>query len=398
MTNNPTNTDLIKEKLELNGTKTNKKRWGWVVIILVLILSSAGYFFLVTNKSEKIKYITAEVQRKDLTITVSATGNLEPTNAVDVGIEVSGTVISVNADFNQHVNKGDVLVRLDTTKLESRVRNSQAALLVAKANLSERKIILDEAKNELERGKQMYKSTNGNYPSSKELDALKNDYDKAIANYNASSASVTQADAGLKSDENDLKKAIVTSPMDGIVLDRKIEVGQTVASSMQTPILFTLAQDLTKMQVILSVDEADIGQVTEGQKVLFSVDAYPAKKFNGVITQVRFNSIIVSGVVTYQTVVEVDNSQLLLRPGMTATAEIITQVIKDTLVVPNAALRFTPEGKTSNKQGKQVWILEKNIPKSVTITSGLSDGIVTQLSDNTLNSKMKVIVDIDKKK
>lgn len=189
------------------------------------------------------------------------------------------------------------------------------------------------------------------------------------------------------------------SPINGVVLDRKVEVGQSVVSSMQIPVLFTLAEDLSKMQVILSVDEADIGQVHEGQNVEFLVDAYPEQTFKGIITQVRFNSVIVGGVVTYSTVVEVDNSLLLLRPGMTASAEIITKVIENTFVVSNAVLRFSLKGQADDKlKGKQIWILQNNLPQNISVTSAQSDGIFTAVSGDNLKEGMQVIVNTQKEK
>lgn len=399
MTNNQVNSDDIKNKLGLENTETHRKKWVLYVIIILLLTAATAYVIVTNKKSEKVKYITHKLQMRDLVVTVSATGNIEPTNTVDVGIEVSGTIIKLYADFNQHVKKGDILARLDTTKLESRVKNSEASLLVAKANLSERKISVKDTKNELQRGRTTYKSTHGKYPSDKDLDALQNNYDRAIANYNASEAGVTQAYAQLKSDEDDLKKAVVRSPINGVVLDRKVEVGQSVVSSMQIPVLFTLAEDLSKMQVILSVDEADIGQVHEGQNVEFLVDAYPEQTFKGVITQVRFNSVIVGGVVTYSTVVEVDNSLLLLRPGMTASAEIITKVIENTFVVSNAVLRFSLKGQADDKlKGKQIWILQNNLPQNISVTSAQSDGIFTAVSGDNLKEGMQVIVNTQKEK
>lgn len=399
MTNNQVNSDDIKNKLGLENTETHRKKWVLYVIIILLLTAATAYFIVTNKKSEKVKYVTHMLQMRDLVVTVSATGNIEPTNTVDVGIEVSGTIIKLYADFNQHVKKGDILARLDTTKLESRVKNSEASLLVAKANLSERKISVKDTKNELQRGRTTYKSTHGKYPSDKDLDALQNNYDRAIANYNASEAGVTQAYAQLKSDEDDLKKAVVRSPINGVVLDRKVEVGQSVVSSMQIPVLFTLAEDLSKMQVILSVDEADIGQVHEGQNVEFLVDAYPEQTFKGIITQVRFNSVIVGGVVTYSTVVEVDNSLLLLRPGMTASAEIITKVIENTFVVSNAVLRFSLKGQADDKlKGKQIWILQNNLPQNISVTSAQSDGIFTAVSGDNLKEGMQVIVNTQKEK
>lgn len=398
MIDNKTQSDNIKETLEINGSKKSKKSWIWIVITLLLLMSGAWYYLVQSKKNEEVKYISDTIKKTDLVISVSATGNIEPTNTVDVGIEVSGTVLDVYADFNQHVKKGEILVRLDTTKLESKVVNARAALLVAKANLLERKVAVDDAKNELQRGTTMYNSTHKNYPSDKEMDALRNSYARAMANHKASSAAVTQADAQLRSAEDDFKKALVKSPIDGIVLNRKIEPGQSVVAAMSIPVLFTLAEDLSKMKVILGVDEADIGQVQEGQKVEFSVDAYPEKKFDGVITQVRFNSVILNGVVTYETVVEVNNKELILRPGMTASAEIITDVIKDTFVVPNAALRFSLQKADDNVSGEKIWILQNNIPKAVAMKHSKTNGILTAVSGDALSENMQVIINQEAKK
>jgi HlyD family secretion protein len=399
MKNNQTSVDDIKNKLGLDTQKSRKFSWLWYGVVLLLVVGVAAYFLFLNKSANNIKYITQNIEKKDLVVKVSATGNIEPTNTVDVGIEVSGTLAEVYADFNQYVKKGEILARIDTTKLESRVKNAEAGLLVAQANMNERKYALEDATNELARGKKTLESTNGKYPSDKEFDALKINYHKSIATYNAAKGGVIQAEAQLKSDEDDLKKAVVKSPINGIVLDRKIEVGQSVVSSMQIPVLFTLAEDLSKMQLLLSVDEADIGEVHEGQQVEFTVDAYPEHTFEGVIVQVRFNSVIVSGVVTYSTVVEVDNSLLLLRPGMTATAEIITKVVKDSFVVPNAALRFVLDEKSKQTtKGKQIWILQNNTPKSIRIDSNQTDGILTSVSGDALSEGMQVIVNTLKEK
>lgn len=400
MQNDHTSSEEIRNTLGIDKESKSYKKW-WVILTIIVLLAAASaiYFLVLNKKTDNVKYITSKVEKKDLVVKVSATGNIEPTNTVDVGIEVSGTITHLYADFNDKVKKGEVLARIDTTKLESRVKNSQAALLVAKANLTERKISVKDKKNELERGQKTYRSTKGKYPSDKELDALKNDYDRALAAYKASEASVNQANAQLKSDEDDLKKAVVRSPINGIVLDKKVEVGQSVASSLQVPVLFTLAEDLSKMQVVLSVDEADIGKVHEGQGVVFSVDAYPEREFKGSVVQVRYNSIIVSGVVTYSTVVNVDNSLMLLRPGMTANADIITRVIKDTLQVPNSALRFSLKDEDKKKKkGESVWVLQEGTPKKVRVKAAQSDGISTSVSSDELKVGMQVITNTQKEK
>lgn len=393
MSNDTLTGESIEKTLGLTPGKKKRSRLWYILPALLLVAGAAGWFFLSGSGNKKVSYETGKVSRQELVVTVSATGNLEPTNTVDVGIEVSGTISEVYADYNQRVKKGEVLARLDTTKLAAQVTNSRSALLVAKANLSESRVGLDDAKNELDRATKMYKSSGGNYPSDKEMDALRYAHNRAKAAYDAAVARVAQAEALLKSDEDNLKKAVVTSPFDGIVLDRKIEPGQTVAAALQTPVLFTLAEDLAKMEVVVSVDEADVGQVKEGQKVTFTVDAFPDKAFNGEIAQVRLNSVIVSGVVTYETVVVVDNSELLLRPGMTASAEIITRVIPDALVVPNAALRFVPRGEAAGTPGKGIWTMdEKGKPKQLEVEAGETDGIVTAVSGEGITEGMRVIL------
>ncbi len=379
------------------GKKKRSRRWLYIGLALLLIGGVTAYLTL-SKKEKPVAYDTAPVTKKDLTVTVSATGNLEPTNTVSVGIEVSGTISEVTVDYNQRIKKGDILARIDTTKLKAQVKNSEASLLVAQANLSESRVARDNAKTELERGQKMYDTTKGNYPSEKEMAALRNTHSQAVAAYDAAKARVAQAEAQLQSDQDNLKKAVVIAPFDGIVLDRKIDPGQTVAATLQTPELFTLAEDLTKMEVVVSVDEADVGQVKEGQKVRFTVDAYPDRHFDGVITQVRLNSEIVSGVVTYETVVEVANTDMLLRPGMTASADIITQVLPDALTVPNRALRFVPpsrpgEAKAATLGGteKGVWVLENGQPKHLPVTVLETDGIDTAISGAAIREGLQVI-------
>ena len=399
MKNNYLETNNIKSKLGLAGAKSRKISWIWYGVLAFILVGVGVYFVFFHKNEQKIKYATQTIEKKDLVVKVSATGNIEPTNVVDVGIEVSGTLVEVRADFNERVKKGDVLARIDTTKLSSRVVNSEAALLIAKASSNEKKALLANSKTELQRAKNTFKSTHGKYPSAQEFDTLQSNYDRAVANFDVAEGAIVQARAQLKSDKDDLKKAVVTSPIDGVVLARKVEAGQSVVSSMQIPVLFTLAEDLKKMQVLLSVDEADIGEVHEGQKVEFLVDAYPLQTFHGTIVQVRFNSLIVNGVVTYATVVEVDNSLLLLRPGMTATAEIITKVLKNTFAVPNVALRFSPKDvKEETLAGKQIWVLQNDTPKSIPVVVSQSDGISTAVASQELKEGMQVIVNTVKVK
>ena len=342
---------------------------------------------------------------QDLTTSVSATGNLEPTNTVDVGIEVSGTIEKVFVDYNDPVRSGQILARLDTTRLTAAATSSQALLMKSKANEQSAKAAVDNAAIEEERARTMYASTDGNYPSRKEMQTLSTTLIQAKASLAAAKAQVAQSYAQLKSDEDNLRKAVVVSPINGVVLNRKVEPGQTVVASMQTPILFTLAEDLTQMRAIVSVDEADIGGVKENQKVTFTVDSYANKQFEGKITQLRLNSAIVNGVVTYEAVVQVDNTDLLLRPGMTANASIITDTLRKVLVIPNAALRFTPPADQDQKKkkrameesekGEHVWVLKNETPTRVKVQIGKTDGVSSVVSASSLKVGDLIITGID---
>lgn len=390
------------EKTVAKGAKSSSKKILWIALLLLLIFGGAVYYKFYSKESV-VSYLSVVLELKDITTTVSATGNLEPTNSVDVGIEVSGTVREVLVDYNSQVKVSQVMARLDTTRLNSAVESSRAALARYKANVAEAMASVVYAEGEFDRVDKMYDATNGNYPSKREVDEAKASMDRAKAAYDAAVAQTRQASAELSANEDNLRKAIVLSPIDGIVLERKVEPGQTVAATMQTPILFKMAEDLTKMRVILSVDEADIGEVKEQQSVVFSVDAYSDKKFKGTITQLRLNSEIINGVVTYDAVVEVDNQDLLLRPGMTVSALITTSVLENVLSVPNAALRFAPpEQNDSEKkikgasQTSHVWVLKDNKLLKVDLKVGKSDGSSTVVLSSELKVGDSVIIGIKK--
>lgn len=395
-------TDTIQNTLGLTQNPVpSRKKYLWGGIIALLLIGGGWYAYAKASQ-EEVAYQSAAIERKTLTTTVSATGNLEPTNTVDVGIEVSGTIAEVFVDYNDEVKTGQLMARLDTTRLASAVESSKAALSRYKANVAEAKASLRYAQNEWERVRQMYTATNGNYPSKQEMDNTRSTMDKAHAQYDAALAQAKQASDELASYQYNLDKAIVISPINGIVLERKVEPGQTVVASMQTPVLFKMAEDLTQMKAIVSVDEADIGEVKENQKVRFNVDAYPGKTFMGSITQLRLNSQIVNGVVTYDAVVTVQNPDQLLRPGMTVSAFIITGVLKNVLTVPNAAFRFTPpsEQKNGEKKAKNnadastrhVWVLRENKPLKVAVKTGKSDGISTVITDTNLSVNDSVLI------
>lgn len=397
-------TESIEQTLGLNAPKKSPLKKYLLIGGIIVLLIGGGWVWIQSSTSTKTEYLTAPAQMKELTTTVSATGNLEPTNTIDVGIEVSGTITKVLVDYNDHVKAGQILARLDTTKLKSQVTSSKASLLRYQANISAAKASLSNAKNEYERIHKMYTETGGNYPSKKEVDETNNALLSAKAGLEAAIAQSAQASAELEAHEDNLRKAIVVSPVEGIILERKVEPGQTVVASMQTPVLFKMAKSLDTMKVIVSVDEADIGEVKENQKATFSVDAYPNHQFKGVITQLRLNSQMVNGVVTYDAVVEVPNSDLRLRPGMTATAQIITGVLENVLIVPNAALRFTPPKSTEEKteasqettktNEKSVWILKEKKPSPISVKVGKSDGISTAITSSHLKSGDRVIIGV----
>lgn len=396
-------TDTIENTLGLNAAAKRPLKKYLIVLAVILLLLGAGVWVWTQNNSRsEIEYVTAPVEIKTLTTTVSATGNLEPTNTVEVGIEVSGTIEDVLVDYNDRVKTGQVMARLDTTKLVSAMTGSKAALARYRANIAEAEAAYLNARNEWERVRKMSAATQGNYPSRQEMDNARTSMEKSAAQVSAAKAQADQASAELKTDEENIRKATVVSPVDGIVLERKVEPGQTVVASMQTPVLFTMAEDLTVMQAIVSVDEADIGEVRENQKVEFSVDAYPNRTFSGTITQLRLNSQIVNGVVTYDAVVTVENKDLLLRPGMTVTARIVTGMYGNQLSIPNAALRFTPPSEKNNgvKKAKtmtdntlrNVWVLREGTPVKIPLKVSRTDGSSTAVTQTSLVKGDRVII------
>ncbi len=398
--------ETIEQTLML-GTSAKRpiKKYLWIAGVIVLILIGGVWGWTNHTDSKKVIYITIPLEIKTLTTTVSATGNIEPTNTVDVGIEVSGTINEVLVDYNDRVKIGQVMARIDTTKLNSKVVSSKASLARTQASIAEAKATLKNAQNEWERVRTMYASTGGNYPSKQEMDNISTAVEKAKAQVASAVAQSDQATAQLNADQDDLRKAIVLSPVNGIVLERKIEPGQTVVASMQTPILFKMAEDLTKMRVIVSVDEADVGEVKENQKVEFTVDAYPNRKFVGKITQLRMNSAVVNGVVTYEAVVDVHNNDLLLRPGMTANASIVTGTFTHVPVIPNAALRFTPppsgdadkkkHATEQNDKGTYIWILKNETPTKIKVNIGQSDGTMSIVQSSTLKRGERIITGVE---
>jgi HlyD family secretion protein len=392
-----------------------RRRLIWVGLAVLLALVAASWLLLAPGEEDGVRFKTEQVRRGDLVVHVTATGTLEPVNKVEVGTEVSGTIRSVAVDYNDRVVAGGVLARLDTDQLDARLRQSQAALALAQARVLEAQATLTETGNRLRRTSELVAKT---LSSPDELDTASAAFARAEAALAVARAQVDQAQAQVDSDRRAVEKAVIRSPIDGIVLERKVDPGQTVAASLQTPVLFTLAENLTQMELHVDVDEADVGWVSEGQAAEFTVDAYPARSFTAMIEQVRFAPSSVEGVVTYETLLSVDNADLLLRPGMTATAEILVDRLDDVLLVPNAALRFSPPKRPDQPRsggglvsmllprpphdrkpaptaepGARVWLLREGSPVSVQIATGASDGIWTQVVSGPLDAGTELLVD-----
>jgi HlyD family secretion protein len=311
-------------------------------IVLAVVLAAAGWLARGCGDEAAVSYQTEAPHRGELVVHVTATGTLQPINQVDVGSELSGLVRDVYVDFNDVVKKGQVIARLDPTRLEAQVSQSQAALDAAVARIAQAKASRLEAAAQLARLERVREMSGGKVPSAAELDAARAVAERARAEVASMEAAAGQARATLSTQRTDLAKTAIRSPIDGIVLKRTVEPGQTVAAAMQAPVLFTLAEDLTHMELLVSVDEADVSAVAEKQRAKFTVDAWPGERFDAEVAQVRFGADALEGVVTYGVLLRVENPERRLRPGMTATAEIEVKRIAGALLVPNAALRFSP--------------------------------------------------------
>lgn len=423
------------------GAKPPSKRarylkWGGIALGAVILLWIVSRF--VGGGGAEASYATRPVQRGNLTVSVAATGNLQPINQVDVGSELSGLVTQVFVDNNYRVMKGQVLARLDTSRLLDTLAQSRAALLSAEANVGQAQATVAQSRATLARYQEVYRLSGGKVPSGTELDTARADYARAQASVRAAQAAVAQARAQLSSDQTQLSKASIRSPVTGVVLSRKVEPGQTVAASLNAPVLFTIAEDLSQMQLEAKVDEADVGEVREGQSATFTVDAFPGRTFPANVQRVDVganasgsttgssssasSTAASSSVVAYTAVLAVANPDLILRPGMTATADIVTSERRNVLLVPNAALRFSPDrqarsgqrgGVTSvlmpprrmrgNRSDRQVeigrgskqsvYVLgDDGKPKPIRVTVGESNGSQTEVSSRDLRPGMQVIV------
>lgn len=307
-----------------------------LVVIAGIVL---GLTFFGRNKDNISKYKKEAIDKGDIEALVVTTGTLNPVTIVDVGSQVSGKISKLYVDFNSQVKEGQVIVELDQSQFMTRVNQNEANYQSSKASLEKAKVNLENAKKKYDRALNLFEK---DLISFEEKESIETQYLSAKADIQSAEARLEQAKSQLDSSKVDLTYTIIKSPIDGLVISRNINVGQTVAASFQAPVLFKIANDLSKMQVECSVDEADIGKIKEDQKVRFTVDAFPDENFRGKVSQVRYSPEIVQNVVTYATIVEVSNPEIKLRPGMTATVSIVTGEAKNVLRVPNAALRFNP--------------------------------------------------------
>ncbi|MDR0440691.1 MAG: efflux RND transporter periplasmic adaptor subunit [Candidatus Accumulibacter sp.] len=401
--------------------------WRWTFAFLVIAAAAAAFHLYSGNGDDAGgRFLTENATVGQLVVSISASGTLQPTRSVDVGSELSGTLEAVLAEENDRVTKGQVIARLDTAKLSDAVTKSKAVLAAARAAVAQSEATLMEARANRERLAEVARLSGGKVPSKSELDAAEAAWRRARADLAGARAQVAQAEATLQTDETNIEKAVIRSPINGVVLARKVEPGQTVAAQMTTPVLYTIAEDLTQMELQVKVDEADVSSVQLGQPASFTVSAWPGRDFPATIRRVGLGSTITDNVVTYKTVLSVANDDLALRPGMTATARIVTAQRENVLLAPNAALRFTPPApsaaessggilsrifprpprppKRAQTRGveapgmtREVWALKDGRPVALTVRTGVSNGRLTEIVDGDLKAGDAIIVDYQEK-
>ncbi len=386
---------------------------GAVAVLAILVMVFSG------GDGGPVGYKAEAVKRGPLSVKVTATGTLQPVDQVDVGAEVSGRVVEVKVDFNSAVKKGDVLAQIDTTQLEARRVQTEAQLAAAKAGVKEAEAAMSDAQRRLSRVRDLAKSRN---VSQQDLDTAQSTFDRAAASLEVAKAQVAIQEANLQVAVSDISKAVIRAPIDGIVLYRSVEEGQTVAASFQTPVLFTLASDINKLELLADIDEADVGQVQEGQGANFTVDAFPNRTFEAQIRSMRNapkkseTTASSQGVVVYQGELSVNNESGLLKPGMTATAEVTVKTVESALLVPNAALRFVPQSvamKEATAESNAADAAAANAPRDPSagrvfvkgddgqpverkVKIGVTDGVTTEILEGEIKEGDEVLTDVER--
>jgi HlyD family secretion protein len=431
MTPKTENPDELMAKVlgtDPSTARSRKKKRMFVAVgaILVVVLAALLLSWLRKNGSE-IEYVTADVVRGDLTVAISATGNLAPIKQVDVGSEVSGLVVSVYVDDNDKVSRGQLLAQIDLSKLNDEVARAKAGLTSAEAKLTQTQATVAESKASLSRLREVLKLSGGKVPAQTEIDAAEANLQRAIADEANAKGTVENTRAELSVNQTNIKKATITSPVDGVVLERKIEPGQTIQASFSAPVLFTIAENLAQMKLEVAVDEADVGDVREGQAATFTVDAYPNRAYQATVHRVRLGSTTTSGIVSYKALLTFTNDDLSLRPGMTGNAKITALNRKNAVLVPAAAFRWSPPAAyagdpapdakgglvnslmprppdreekkvagvvTATDTQQTVWVLRDGKPAAVIVRVGATNGRLTEITSGNLEPGTKVITEI----
>jgi HlyD family secretion protein len=349
------------------------KKWiiGTAVLVVVLVIIFALTTFH-KNKNNGPRFKTEAIKKGNIEALVVTTGTLNPVTTVDVGSQVSGKIENIYVDFNSEVKEGQVIAKIEQSAFLARLQQNKANYQSAVAGVEKAKVTLDNHKKKYDRSLDLF---NKELISYEEKEAAETQYYSSKADLQSAEAKLEQAKSQLDSSEVDLEFTIIKSPIDGVIINRNVNVGQTVAASFQAPLLFQIANDLSKMQVECSVDEADIGKVKEGQRVTFTVDAFPDDNFTGTVSQVRYSPEVVQNVVTYTTIVAVENPEMKLRPGMTATVSMVVGEAKDKLLVPNSALRFTPQ--FTQEEMQEMFAAMKRERQSNRADSAQTGGVAT---------------------
>jgi HlyD family secretion protein len=373
-----------------------------IISILCLAATAIAYFYFFSGK-DAVQYRTEKISRGTIDKYVMATGTVNPVRTVIIGSQVSGLISHLYVDFNSVVRKGQVVAQIDPVPFEHEIKRAEAALATAVATLERAKVNHRNNERNYLRSKELYANK---IISINELDTTQTTYEAGLADVKLAESQVQQAEASLEIAKTNLKHTVIVSPLDGVVLSRDVDMGQTVVSSFQTPILFTIAEDLVHMQVVANVDEADIGMVKVGQDAKFTVDAFPNDVFEGKVVDIRMAPIVFQNVVTYDTIISVDNPSLKLMPGMTSNTSIRVANAENVLKIPSAALRYTPSDvlkkerterlalgrEYAKKTGPNIWILEHGRLEEVPVKPGISNGNFTEVLEGNLKEGQKVVI------